>query len=196
MEHISLTCHNKKGVSMVELIAYVVLYGAVMSLLASLTFVIITSARKVNRQAILNRGTTIMFTEILSQTVALAPDYVSDVDTSVADTISITFEKRHFYDDDGVRHDYAEDEIQSIKYVYNKGDDNIVVIRNNDIDNSGSINLEYGMIIQSVNSDSIDDVIEVNKQSSFNKYVTFHGNLIYDDKPLEFKFIIPVFITD
>ena len=65
MEHIT---RNKKGVSMVELIAYVALYGVVMSLLASLVFVIIQSARKVNGQAILNRGATIMYTEILSQT--------------------------------------------------------------------------------------------------------------------------------
>ena len=38
MEHISLIKRNKKGVSMAELIAYVALYGVVMSLLASLVF--------------------------------------------------------------------------------------------------------------------------------------------------------------
>ena len=42
MEHIS---NNKKGVSMVELIAYVALYGVVMSLLATLVFVIVQAAR-------------------------------------------------------------------------------------------------------------------------------------------------------
>ncbi|MCR5308151.1 MAG: hypothetical protein K6E24_04065, partial [bacterium] len=61
---------------MPEMIAYVALYGVVMSLLASLIFVIIMAARKVNRLSILNRGVTIMYREILSQTITLNPDTV------------------------------------------------------------------------------------------------------------------------
>ena len=78
MKHI-IVSKNKKGVSLPELIAYVALYGVVMSLLASLVFVIIMAARKVNRLSILNRGASIMYREILSQTIALNPDVVEDV---------------------------------------------------------------------------------------------------------------------
>ena len=89
MEH---TLKNKKGMSMPELIAYVALYGVVMSLLASLVFVIVSAARKVNAQSIMNRGATLLYTEILSQTVSLNPDSVTGP-TINGDTISITFEK-------------------------------------------------------------------------------------------------------
>lgn len=198
MEHIT---KNKKGVSMVELIAYVALYGVIMSLLASLVFTIIQAARKVNRQAILNRGATIMYTEILSQTIVLNPDSVSDV-TKSADgkTISVTFEKKYFYDDEGVRKPIAEsteyaDKPVKITYSYTDGRDIIDVIYTK-IDNSyttSTISLDYKMIIKSVNGENIDDVFSVDTQNTSNKYVTFHGYLVYDSKTMEFNFIIPVF---
>jgi len=131
MEH---TLQNKKGVSMVELIAYVALYGVVMSLLASLVFVIIQGARKVNAQSILNRGAVIMYTEILSQTIALNPDTVSPVTISDdGNTISVTFSKRFYYTDEGERRSISENaEYQnintSIKYSYTKNNDNIDVL--------------------------------------------------------------------
>ena len=148
MEHIT---RNKKGVSMVELIAYVALYGVVMSLLASLVFVIIQSARKVNGQAILNRGATIMYTEILSQTISLNPDTVSDVVKTTSDgkdTISVAFEKRFFYNDEGEKKpisestEYANRPVK-IVYSYTEGNDNIDVsyVKIDNTASSSTINL-------------------------------------------------------
>jgi len=58
---------SKKGLTMIEMIAYVALYGVIMSLLATLVFVIIQATRRVNRQSILNRGTKMLYIEFLAQ---------------------------------------------------------------------------------------------------------------------------------
>lgn len=232
MAHISLIKRNKKGVSMAELIAYVALYGVVMSLLASLVFVIVQAARKVNRQAILNRGATIMYTEILSQTISLNPDTVSDVTyyssytsstvntpitTAITDdnkssitAISITFTKKYDYykagdtipsgKSEGDRYEIANPSY--ITYLFFKKDnapagkksDNIYVIRNG---SESTISLEYGMTISSAaDDDNIYKCIQVATQNTSNKYVTFNGFLHFDNKNMEFNFIIPVFVAN
>ena len=221
MEHISLIRHKKNGVSMVELIAYVALYGVVMSLLASLVFVIVQAARKVNSQAILNRGATIMYTEILSQTISLNPDTVSDVTyTTGADgkptSVSVTFSKVYGYaESDNETHSdgkggtkkynagerYPLDTPSTVTYTFykkdsaptGKKDDTIYVNRNG---SESTISLEYGMTISSAsNDDDITNCIQVATQNSSNKYVTFNGFLHFDKKTLEFNFIIPVFVA-
>ena len=209
MERISQICHNKKGVTMIEMIAYLALYGMVMSLIGSLTFTIIITARKVNRQAILNRGATIMYTEILSETIALNPDTVSDVVYTDAsgnvvtnpssnkaniNNISVTFTKKWSYNDEGERVEITNP--NSITYSYTKGNNNIDVIRNNNAADKSSINLEYKMTLTSSTSDDIYDVISVDTQNTSNKYVTFHGNLHFDSRDFEFNFIVPVFVAN
>ena len=221
MEHTSLINKNKKGTSMLELIAYVMLYGIVMSLLATLVFVIVQAARKVNRQAILNRGTTMMYTEILAQTTNLGPDTVDKVvyknasgneitdpetnKTSI-NSISITFIKQYDYapSDNYVVGDktYSEGDRYplttplTLEYVYTKGTDYIDVVRNGDYDNKSTINLDYNMTISSVNDESIYGFISVDTQSTTNKYVSFNGCLNFDNRKMEFRFIIPVFISN
>lgn len=197
------TLNNKKGVSMAELIAYVALYGVVMSLLASLVFVIIQAARKVNAQSILNRGATIMYTEILSQTINLNPDTVEDVILSAdGNTISVTFSKRFYYTDEGERKSISEnpeyqDKTTSIRYSYTKNNDNIDVLytKGNGETSSNTINLDFKMRISSHDTDDISKVFTVDTQNTSNKYVTFHGDLHYDNKKMEFNFIVPVFTS-
>ena len=243
MEHISLIKRNKKGVSMVELIAYVALYGVVMSLLASLVFVIVQAARKVNRQAILNRGSILMYTEILSQTISLNPDTVSDVyyfkvdvtkdnynscfddsgkvkaEAVVADpennktsikSVAITFTKKYDYykqgdtipsgKSEGDRYEIVDP--SSITYILYKKDsapagkksDCIYVINNG---TESTISLDYGMTISSAETDdNIFDCIQVDKQNNSNKYVTFNGFLHFDNRTMEFNFIIPVYVAN
>ena len=196
--------NNKKGVSMAEMIAYVALYGVIMSLLASLVFVIVTSARKINRQSILNRGSAILYTELLSQIIALNPDVVEDVVTSEdGNTISIEFQKKYTYNDDGDRiliddtmPEYQDKPVK-IKYIYTKNTDNIVVIYTmlDGATNNSAISLDYGMTITSVNSDEITDVFKVDTQNSSNKYVTMNAYLNFDKKHIEFNFVIPVFVA-
>lgn len=209
MEHISQSRLNKKGVSMVELIGYMALYGVVMSLLASLTFTIILTARKVNRQAILNRGATIMYTELLAQEIALNADTVDEVvykdasgnvlnnaseNRSSVNSLSITFAKKWTYNEDGER--IAIENPSTLTYRYTKGQNIIEVIRNNDEANKGKVDLQYNMKITSINSDDIFDVISVDTQNNSNKYVTFRGKLTFDEKNLQFNFIIPVFVAN
>ena len=223
MVRTSLIKNNKKGVSMIELLAYVSLYGVVMSLLATLVFVIVKTARKVNDQAIINRGSTMMYTEILAQTTNFSPDTVSDVvykdalgnviedpasNRANIDTISITFIKQYDYaPSDGYvvgEKTYNEgDRIpletpRTLEYAYKKGSDNIDIIKNGDTENKASINLDYKMTISANSNPSDDDIygcITVDRQNSTNKYVTFNGYLNFDDKKMEFKFIIPVFVS-
>lgn len=194
---------NKKGVSMAEMLAYIALYGVVMSLLASLVFVIISSARKINSQSILNRGSAILYTDFLSEVIRLNPDTVSNVETTAdGNTISITFEKKWKYDDEGNRIEIAADDSEytnkpvKMKYSYTKGNDNIDVTSTllNGTSANSTINLDYGMTITSVNSDEITDVFRVDTQNSSGKYVTVHGNLRFDNKKVEFNFIIPIFV--
>ena len=199
MEH---TLKNKKGMSMIELIAYVALYGVVMSLLASLVFVIVTSARKVNAQSIINRGATMMYTEILAQTVNLNPDYVEK--NISGDVISITFKKVYYYEEDGTRKNTSgsteySSKTNRITYSYEKNTDKIDVkffTGSNTTDTASStstINLNYKMTVTSHNSTSISDVFSIVEQNKSNSYVTFHGDLHYDNKTMEFNFVIPVF---
>lgn len=198
MEHI---LQNKKGVSMVELIAYITLYGFISSLLATLVFVIVQAARRVNAQALLNRGATMLYTEILGQTIGLNPDTVSNVVTSAdGNTISISFEKRFYYTDEGERKSITENadyntKITKITYSYTKDNDNIDVLftLGNGTQNTTSINLDFGMSITSHDSANINNVFSVDTQNESNKYVTFHGDLHYDNKKMEFNFIVPVF---
>ncbi|MBP5446316.1 MAG: hypothetical protein J6Y28_09115 [Acholeplasmatales bacterium] len=209
MERISQSRLNKKGISMPELIAYVILYSVVTSLLASLTYTIIITARKVNRQAILNRGATIMYTELLAETIALNPDTVDSVvykdasgntisnpteDKNSINSISITFTKKWSYNDKGER--IAITNPETLTYRYTKGSNDIDIIRNNDEDNKTEINLEYNVTLTSTSSDDIYDVISVDAQNSSNKYVTFRGKLNFDDRYQQFNFIIPVFVAN
>ena len=191
---------------MAELIAYVALYGVVMSLLASLVFVIVVAARKVNAQSILNRGTAIMYTEIVSEVVSLNPDTVYDHGVSDdGDSISVEFQKQFYYTDSGEKKLVADNaaynnKIVRIKYTYVRGSDNIDVLFTYGNTNTvtSSINLEYNMCIYShddnnPDTDDINTVFSVNRQNSTNTYVTFHGDLKYDNKRMEFNFIVPVF---
>ncbi|MCR5462211.1 MAG: hypothetical protein K6E87_04000 [bacterium] len=189
---------------MAEMIAYVALYGVVMSLLASLVFVIISSARKINSQSILNRGASILYTELLSEIIRINPDYVGDVETTAdGNTISIQFEKKYKYNDEGERIEIKSDDAEyankpvKIKYSYTKGNDNIDVIYTSlsGVNTADTINLDYGMTITSVDSDSIENVFKVDKQNTSNKYVTINGNLNFDKKKMEFNYIIPIFTT-
>ena len=199
MEH---TLKNKKGVSMPELIAYVALYGVVMSLLASLVYVIVVSARKVNTRAILNRGATMLYTEILSETIRLNPDSVSNVEmSSDNNTISVTFEKKYYYTDEGERKSVSDEgsgyanKTTKIKYSYTKGSDNVNVlfVKGDGTSTTSSINLNFKMTITSHDSENINNVFSVDTQNSSNKYVTFHGDLHFDNRKQEFNFIVPVF---
>ena len=199
MEHILKK--NKKGVSLVELIAYIALYGVVMALLATLVFVIVKAARKVDSQSILNRGATLMYTEILAGTISLNPDTVSDVSTSAdGKTISVTFEKRFYYNDEGERKPVSENseyttKMTKITYSYTQGNDNIDVKRilGNGSESTSTIDLNFGMTITSHDATNISNVFTVDVQNTSNKYVTFHGDLHYDDRTMEFNFIVPVF---
>jgi len=190
---------NKKGVTLVEMIAYIALYGVVMSLLATLVFVIVKAARKVDAQSIINRGATLLYTDILSGVINLNPDTVSEVTTS-GNTISVTFEKRFYYNDEGERKSISENseynnKITKITYSYTKDNDNIDVKRvlGNGSESNSTINLDYKMTITSHDSNDISNVFTVDTQNASNKYVTFHGDLHYDDKKQEFNFIVPVF---
>lgn len=199
------TMTSKKGVSMVELIAYVALYGVIMSLLASLVFVIVKSARRINSQSILNRGSAIMYTEFLSEVINVNPDTVGDVETSAdGNTISIQFEKKYKYTDEGKKVEIEADDAEyaskpvKIKYSYTKGNDNIDILYTmlNGTTSTSTISLDYGITITSIDSDEITDVFKVDRQNSSNKYVTIHGNLNFDNKKMEFNYIIPVFVAD
>ena len=200
MEHI---LKSKKGVSMAELIAYVALYGVVMSLLASLVYTIVVSARKVDSRAILNRGSAILYTEILSETIRLNPDTTSGpIISSDNNTISVTFTKRFYYTDEGERKSVSESseyqgKVVSITYSYTKGNDNIDMyfVKGDGSNSTSQINLNYGITITSHNSDDIRDVFSVDTQNSSNKYVTFHGDLHYGKTVTEFNFIVPVFVA-
>ena len=204
MDHICQTCHNKKGVSMIEVIAYIALYGLVVSVLASLTFTIILTARKVNRQAILNRASILVYTEILSQTISLNPDYVSDVTKSEdGNTISVTFQKKYKYTDDGDRVEITASDTEyankatMITYSYTKNESNIKVVytKLNGSHTDTQINLDYNIFISTKNTDDIDGVFSVVSSSSFNKSVVFNGFFNFDEKQLEFNFIVPVFVA-
>lgn len=203
MAHIYPICHNnKKGVSMIELIAYIALYGLVTSVLASLTYTIIITARKVNRQAVLNRASVIMYTDILAQTISLNPDHISDI-TKTADgnTISITLQKKYKYTDDGDRVEITATDTEyaskpnAITYSYTKETDYIGVrysyLNGTYVDSK--IDLEYNIYISMKDSDEIDGVFSVVKSSSFNKSVIFNGFLNFDSRQLEFNFVVPVF---
>lgn len=186
---------------MVELIAYVALYGVVMSLLATMVFVIVKAARKVNAQSILNRGATIMYTEVLSNAIALNPDTVSEVTTSEdGNTISVSFIKKYFYTDEGERKLISESSLYTnktvmITYSYTKGSDNIDVVftKGDNTSSASKIKLDYKMTMTSHDSDDISKVFSVDTQNRSNKYVTFHGDLHYDNKKMEFNFIVPIF---
>ena len=198
MEHI---LQNKKGVSLIELLAYITLYGFISSLLATLVFVLVRAARSVNAQSILNRGATLMYTEILGQTINVNPDTVSPVTTSDdGNTISITFSKRFYYTDEGEKQsisgvDEFANKIVIITFSYTKESDNIdiVMIKGNGTQSTSTINLDYGMTITSHDGNDISNVFAVDTQNESNKYVTFHGDLHYDKKDMEFNFIVPVF---
>ena len=78
-----------------------------------------------------------------------------------------------------------------------KNNDNIDVlfVQGNGTQSTSSINLDYNMTLTSHDSDDISNVFSVDTQNSSNKYVTFHGDLHYDNKKMEFNFIVPVFVA-
>ena len=196
---------NKKGTSLVELLAYVSLYGVVMSLLATLVFVLTKTARSVNRQSVLNRGTKILYSEFLAQAINFNADYVN-INEPANDTVSVTLEKHYTYDHEGERVQivagdavYANKPVK-LTYSYKKGEDKMKIIYTK-LDGSsteGTVDLEHGMTISSstANDTDISNIFTIVSKSSYNKSLIFNGKLTYDKKSIEFNFIIPVYVIN
>ena len=211
VERISMTLRilriNKKGVSMVELIAYVALYGVVMSLLASLVFVIVNTARKVNAQSILNRGSSVLYTSFMSEVLNLNPDYIV-LEPTDGNTISILFEKYHKIkrdDDNNVESvliepddpEYLNKPVK-MRFSYTKEhtDIDVTYIYLDNSTSTSTINLDFGMKITEPDSDDITDVFKIIPQNSSISCAVINGNLHYDNKKMEFNFVIPIYIQD
>ena len=198
---------SKKGVTMIELIAYVALYGVIMSLLATLVFVIMQTTRRVNRQSILNRGTKMLYTEFLAQSINFNPDYV-EINEPTTDTVSVTLEKRYRYDNEGNRikivagdSEYANKPVK-LTYSYKKGEDKMYYTYTK-LDAEGTtttnvIDLDFGMTITSTsaNDEDISNIFTIINKSNMSKSLVFNGNLNYDKKSIEFNFIIPIYVVN
>lgn len=196
---------KKKGVTLVEMLAYISLYGVVMSLLATLVFVLTKTARSVNRQSVLNRGTKLLYTEFLAQAINFNADYVV-INEAVNDTVSVTLEKHYRYDDEGERVKIvAGDAIYANKpvkltYSYKKGEDKMKIVYTK-LDNTsteGIVDLDHGMTISSstTNDTDISNIFTIVSKSSYNKSLIFNGKLTYDKRSIEFNFIIPVYVIN
>ena len=195
---------SKKGTSLVELIAYVVLYGVVMSLLATLVFVLITATRKVNRQAILNRGAKLLYTDFLAQSISFNADFVT-INETINDTVSITLEKHYRYNDEGDRikivaddSEYADKPVK-LTYSYTKGQSKMFVKyeKLDGTSTNNSIDLGFGMTITSSTAGDTDitKVFYIINKSSSNKSLVFNGMLNYDQKTLEFNYVVPIYVV-
>lgn len=195
---------SKKGTSLVELLAYISLYGIVMTLLATFVFVLVQTTRKTNRQSILNRGTKLLYTEFLAQAINFNADYVV-VNEVINNTVSVSLEKHYRYDDEGNRIEivagdtvYANKPVK-LTYSYTKGEDKMKFFYTK-LDGSSTtpseINLDYGMTITSSFADDSDisNIFTVVSKSSYNKSLIFNGKLNYDQKSVEFNFVIPVYV--
>jgi hypothetical protein len=194
---------SKKGVTLVETIAYIALYGVVMSLLATFVFVLVQSTRKVNRVSILNRGTKLLYTEFLAQAINFNADYVV-VNETVNDTVSVTLEKHYRYDDEGNRieivagdTEYANKPVK-LTYSYKKGESKMKYTYTK-LDNSETTNeikLDYGITITSAtaNDNDISNIFTLVSKSNYNKSLIFNGKLNFDKKSVEFNFVIPVYV--
>jgi len=196
---------NKKGVTLVEMIAYITLYGVIMTLLATLVFVIIQATRKVNRQSILNRGTKLLYTEFLAQAINFNADYVA-INEPTTDTVSITLEKHYRYDNEGNRieivagdTEYANKPVK-LTYSYKKGEDKMKFsyTKLDGTSTSADINLDYGMTITSTsaNDTDISNIFTIVSKSSYSKSLIFNGKLNFDKKSVEFNFVIPVYVIN
>lgn len=194
---------SKKGITMIETIAYIMLYGVVMTLLATFVFVLIQSTRKVNRVSIINRGTKLLYTEFLAQAINFNADYVV-INEIVNDTVSVSLEKHYRYDDEGNRIEivagdtvYADKPVK-LTYSYKKGESKMKYTYTK-LDGSTStadINLDYGMTITSTspNDNDISNVFTIVSKSTSNKSLIFNGKLNFDKKAVEFNFVIPVYV--
>jgi len=197
---------SKKGTSLIELLAYISLYGVVMSLLATLVFVLTKTARSVNRQSILNRGTKILYTEFMGQAINFNADYVV-VNETINDTVSVTLEKRYRYDNEGERIKivagdtvYANKPVK-LTYSYKKGD-NKMGIKYEYLDGrtipDATVDLDNGVTISSSteNDTDISNIFTVVTKSSYSKSLIFNGKLTFDKKSVEFNFVIPVYVIN
>lgn len=195
---------SKKGTSLIELIAYIGLYGIVMSLLATFVYVLVQTTRKVNRQSILNRGTKLLYTEFLAQAINFNPDYVA-VNEPTSNTVSVTLEKHYRYDDEGNRieivagdTEYANKPVK-LTYSYTKGEDkmNFTYTKLDGSTTTAEINLDYGMTITSTSpgDNDISKIFTVISKSSYNKSLIFNGKLNFDKKSVEFNFVIPIYVV-
>ena len=195
---------SKKGVTLIETIAYVMLYGVVMTLLATFVFVLIQTTRKVNRVSIINRGTKLLYTEFMAQAINFNADYVV-VNETINDTVSVTLEKHYRYDDEGNRIEivagdtvYADKPVK-LTYSYKKGEDKMkyTYTKLNGDSTTTEIKLDYGMTItsSSVNDTDISKIFTVVSKSNYNKSLIFNGKLNFDKKAVEFNFVIPVYVV-
>ena len=197
---------SKKGVTLIETIAYIMLYGAVMSLLATFVFVLIQQTRRVNRLSILNRGTKLLYTEFLAQAINFNADYVV-VNDEVNNTVSVTLEKHYRYDNEGNRIEIVEGDTEyankpvKLTYSYKKGEDKMkytyTKLDGNDSDPI-EINLDYGMTITSTssNDEDISSIFTIIDKSNSNKSLIFNGMLNFDKKSVEFNFVIPIYVIN
>lgn len=194
---------SKNGVSMIETIAYIMLYGVVMALLATFVFVLIQSTRKVNRVSIINRGTKLLYTEFLAQAINFNADYVV-VNEIVNDTVSVTLEKHYRYDNEGNRIEIvADDPVYADKpvkltYSYKKGESKMMYTytKLNGSESSTEIKLDYGITITSASANDADisNIFTVVSKSNYSKSLIFNGKLNFDKKAVEFNFVIPVYV--
>lgn len=199
---------NKKGVSVIEMLGYIILMGTVFSLLASTTYFIGTSAQKMKEKSNLNLASTELYTSFLStMNGTIMPDTIVVDDGSDPEKntgTSVSFKKTKYYTSDGDEiTDYStpingegskpiNETINTITYSYDSDNKAINTIRSNCF--NSSVSATSSLDIQFVNVDSFTFTrFVISKTIS---YVQFTGTLSLKNNAKatsDFNFVIPVY---
>lgn len=192
---------NKKGTSMVELLAYVILYGTVMSLLATMVFFIATTSQKTYEKSRLNIENVTLFSESLAVTTNLMADNV-ELQTDASGKKSIMFWKKYDFisadpDADQVDRKQVEtDKEASLASKVNRvyfsfdEDNNDIVVKTT---TPGGTEKSNALSVSNVTLSDVDfDLIVANEANSF---VRVTGTMTCNKRSQSFSYIIPVFTT-
>lgn len=184
--------NNKRGVSMVELLGYIVLVGSVFTLLSSTTFLIARSTRKAYVTNRLNVASTQLYTDLLNSINTLQPERV-EIGTDSLSRRTIIFERINKFDENGESVSVSDGEIN--KYIiYYDSTSNLAKI---DVYTKGSnvvstsSNLSLNASVSFTNFD-----FTIANETSAVKSVEFSGTISNENETRDFLFSVPVFTVE
>ena len=187
------TCvKDKHGVSMVELLGYIVLFGSVFTLLSTTTFLIARASQSAYEKNRLNIGSTQLYSELLTTINRLQPDSVEIIEDP-DEPKKIIFLKENTFNEEGNSVSVSVGELNK-HVIYFDSTSNDVMIEGYEKGNDSAISTTRISLSVNVGIESFD--FSIANESTGIKNIEVGGTLSNDRSTQDFIFSFPIYIIE